>query len=234
MTGKDRHVEFPFVEPVGSLTFDTRPSPLACYVQVKTSHYRIDRFEMRLSAAERLARETKPSFVAVLRINDDSDFTDMHLVHVSGEVLAKILKRLRAEQAKGSTHLNQKKITFSISLGHKVDLKPNALREALSSAIGNDMLAYAVCKHRQLKELGYDVARFEGNVTFDSLKFEQFVDGLLGLSDRPVKNMEAFERRFDTALPSGRTRGTRRQVTRPADGAISERSRHCHGKKHDE
>lgn len=201
MTGKDRHVEFPFVEPAGSLTFDTRPAPLACYVQVKTLLSKNDRFAMRLSAAERLARETKPSFVAVLRINDDSDFTDMYLVHVSGEVLAIILKRLRAEQARGSTRLNQKRITFSISLGHKVDLKPDSLRDALSSAIGHDMIAYAVCKDRQLKELGYDTARFEGNVTFGSLKFEKFVDGLLGLSELPVKNMEAFERRFDIRLP---------------------------------
>jgi hypothetical protein len=190
MTGKDRHVEFPFVEPVGSLTFDTRPAPLACYVQVKTLLAQNDRFEMRLSTAERLARETKPSFVAVLRIDDKSDFVDMYLVHVSGELLAKILKRLREEQAKGSTHLNQKTITFLISIGLKVDLTPHTLREALSSAIGHDMHAYSVCKDRQLKELGYDTSRFEGNVTFGPLKFEQLVDGLLRLSELPVMNME--------------------------------------------
>lgn len=202
MTGKDRHVEFPFVEPVGFLTFDTRPAPLACYVQVKTLFTKYDRFEMRLSAAERLARESKPSFVAVLRIDDNSDFADMYLVHVSGEVLAKILKRLRAEQAKGSTHLNIKKITFSISTGLKVNLAPDTLREALSSAIGHDMVAYTVCKHRQLKELGYDTARFEGKVTFGPLKFERFIDGLLGLSELPVMKLENFERRFDIRLPS--------------------------------
>jgi hypothetical protein len=76
MTGKDRHVEFPFVEPVGSLTFDTRPAPLACYVQVKTLLAKNDRFEMPLSAAERLARETKPCFVAVLRIDDKTSQLD--------------------------------------------------------------------------------------------------------------------------------------------------------------
>ena len=159
----------------------------------------------------------------------------MYLVHVSGEVLAKILKSLREEQAKGSTHLNRKKITFSISLGLKVDLTPDTLREALSSAIGDDMLAYTVCKHRQFKALGYDTARFEGNVTFGPLKFEQFVDGLSGLSELPVMNMEHFERRFDIRLPyPPDVPEAPKAIPRNADRATSERSLHCHGKKRGE
>ena len=37
---------------------------------------------MRLSAAERLARDPKPTFVCVLRVDDGHDFVDMYLVHI--------------------------------------------------------------------------------------------------------------------------------------------------------
>lgn len=202
MTGKDRYVEFPLVPVVGTLTYDTRPAPLACYVQIKTLLRNNRRFGMRLSAAERLAHETKPAFVVVLRVDDRNKFVDMYLIHIDGSVLAAILKRLRMEQAKNSQHLNRKTISFSISAGQKVDVAPNALRDALITAIGPDMLAYTARKHRQTKELGFDPVRFNVKIGFAPLKIEHFVDGLLGLVDLPVKKFEAFERRFGIALPA--------------------------------
>lgn len=201
-SGKDRLVEFQPVQPTGPITFDTRPTPLACWVQIKTLLAKNRRFKMRLSNAERLARETGPTFVAVLRINHNSDFTDLHLIHVDGKLLATILKRLRHEHAKGTKSLNRKTISFSIDDGQKIDITADSLSLAIKAVIGSDMLAYANRKHRSLSEAGYDAARFKLNIGLRPIKIEQLVDGFLGLSDLQVRKFEVFERRFGIALPT--------------------------------
>jgi len=205
MTGRDRHVEFPFVEPTAYLSLDTRPSPLACYVQVKTLKDKNTRFKMRLSVAERLARETKPAFICVLRMNDQREFVDMHLLHVYESMLATILKRLRKEHLNGSTHLNQLEISFSIAFGRAVELNPQSLRDVLQAEIADGMHAYAVKKARQLSELGYDEQRIQGKVSFGAVKVPDLVDGLLGLRNLPVKQFDVLERRFgmDVSIAAG-------------------------------
>ena len=228
MTGKDRLVEFPFVEPTGYLTYDTRPAPLSCYVQVKTLLASNRSFKLLLSAAERLARDSKPTFVCVLRMNGKHEFKDMYLVHIDGAVLASVLKRLRLEHAKGEKHLNRKRISFSISAGRKVELIPDALRAALMADIGHDMSDYARDKDRQLKELGYDADRIRLNIEFGPMSPEQFVDGFLGLTELPVNRLESFERRFDILLagppgtpdPDNISNQTIRIEPRPADHCV--------------
>jgi hypothetical protein len=57
-TGWDFIVEFPFETVVGVLApLESRKTPLSCHVQVKTLLDKNDRFKMRLSSAERLAKE---------------------------------------------------------------------------------------------------------------------------------------------------------------------------------
>jgi hypothetical protein len=68
MTGKDFHVEFPFLEPNGSHTLDTRPAALEFYAQVKTIVAPKTRIVLSLRVAERLARDPKPTFIAVVRL----------------------------------------------------------------------------------------------------------------------------------------------------------------------
>ncbi|MEW6437523.1 MAG: hypothetical protein AB1508_10215 [Pseudomonadota bacterium] len=203
MTGRDRHVEFPLAALDGPFTYDTRLPPLACYVQIKTLLAKNDKFELRLSIAERLARESKPAFIAVLRLNEDNEFVDMHLVHISRDVLTAILKRLRKEHARKEEHLNRKTISFSVKDGEKVDLVPVALRQAFESAIGKDMAEYATAKHKYLKEVGYDAHRYKLRVKFAPIKIEELVDGFLGRSELKITNLETFERRFGIALPAG-------------------------------
>ena len=202
MTAKDRLVEFPFNELTGDLTYDTRPSPRSCYVQVKTLLKNNDRVRMRLSAAERLARDLKPTFICVLRLDANDDFVDMHLVHIHDKVLEAILKRLRAETARGSKNLNRKMITFGISAGRKVDIVGRATC-CPRDDIGDDMHAYSRRKEAQLKDLGYDARRVLLNIQFLPLRPDQIVNGFLGLQELPVTKLQSFERRFDIVIPSG-------------------------------
>ena len=58
-TGWDYIVEFGQEPPSGDTTLDTRRLPLSIHAQVKTMWKNGNRFKMRLSAAERLAKEPK-------------------------------------------------------------------------------------------------------------------------------------------------------------------------------
>jgi len=87
-TGWDFIIEFPF-ESGSSTVVETRQTPLSCHVQVKTLLEKNDRFKMRLSSAERLAKELKPAFVYVFTINEASEFTSAYILHIFGESLGK-------------------------------------------------------------------------------------------------------------------------------------------------
>jgi hypothetical protein len=98
-TGWDYIVEFNF--PNDGTTQDSlekREKPLSCHVQVKTIWDHNDQIQMRLSSAEHLAKELKPAFVYVQKVNARLEFTGAHLIHVLDEPLAKILKRLRVRK----------------------------------------------------------------------------------------------------------------------------------------
>jgi hypothetical protein len=115
--GWDYIVEFDQQPPQGSATLDTRRSPLSCHVQVKTMWNSGDRFKMRLSAAERLAKEPKPAFVYVFKVDANLNFVSAHLVQMLDENLATVLKRLRREEEKGTnpSRINSKYISFKAS-----------------------------------------------------------------------------------------------------------------------
>src|SRR5580704_7974872 len=100
-TGWDFIVEFPFDPPEHPSTLDKRRSPISCHVQVKTIWDHTSEVRMRLSSAERLAKEPKPAFVYVLRVNKALEFVDAHLIHILDDNLGGILQRLRKEHAKG-------------------------------------------------------------------------------------------------------------------------------------
>jgi hypothetical protein len=208
-TGWDFIVEFPFQLPDLQSTLDKRYAPISCHVQVKTMWESNDEFRMRLSSAERLAKETKPAFVYVLKVNEQLEFVSAHLVHMLDENLAAVLRRLRQEQAKGVhsiERVNKKTISFRASRSGQV-LYPTgqALRKALGSLCGPDLNSYIEKKRDQLANLGFDASRFQGKTTFLIRSDEKFVDALLGLKEIELTEFEVFERRFGIALQTSNT-----------------------------
>jgi len=210
LAGWDFIVDFPF-KNIESEALDSRQGPTSCHVQVKTLFQTSNRFQMRLSSAERLAKEKKPSFVYVLRINGDLEFVDSFLIHLLDESLAVILKRLRKERSSsGVVKINNKKITLPVNK-NSVLLKPTGkdLRAALESACGSDMDGYILKKSRQLQNLGFDEKRHELNVTLHLGSDEEIVDAFLGIrKDIPVSNLQAFETRFGIKLPDHNLHGS--------------------------
>lgn len=166
---------------------------------------------MRLSSAERLAKEKKPSFVYVLRVNEDLEFVDSFLIHLLDEPLAVILKRLRRERAlSGVAKINDKKITIPVNK-NSVRFKPTGkdLRAAFESACGVDMDAYISKKCGQLQNLGFDEKRHQLNATLHLGSDEEIVDAFLGIKTNiPISNVQAFETRFGIKLPDSNLHGS--------------------------
>jgi hypothetical protein len=202
-TGWDYIVEFGQQPPVGDATLDTRRSPLSSHVQVKTMWDTNDRFRMRLSAAERLAKEPKPAFVYVFKVDKHLNFVSAYLVHMLDENLATVLKRLRREQAIGTSpsRINRKYISFQASrCGQKIAPTGEAFRRAVSELCGSNLDTYIEKKRAQLENLGFEAGRFQATTTFKVESIEGLVDGLLGLRELEVTAGQAFETRFGIKL----------------------------------
>ena len=203
-TGWDFLVEFPFeAVATGSTKLETRETPLSCHVQVKTLWEKNDRFKMRLSSAERLAKELKPAFLYILKVNSSLQFSGAYLVHILDEPLGKILKRLRKEDSRGRSMPNKKTISMSASRdGIVVAPTGRALRDAFSAPAGKDMHAYAAKKYAQLKTLGFEERPYTSEMTLQIGKNEEIVDVFLGLKrDVPVTYLRTEHTRFGIAMP---------------------------------
>lgn len=201
--GKDRILEFETDEWTPNQTYDKRCAPLRCTIQIKTLLYDRTRASLRLSTAEKLAKDTQPTFICIIRINDKDDIVDMHLIHIMDRNLEKILKRLRKEHKHGTLDINHKEITFSINDGIRIPIKPIAFREALEGICGGDMNAYAKNKIFQLGNIGYTENRFSVNFGIESHSISEIVDGFLGLRKLDVRNFQTFEERFSIKIPHG-------------------------------
>jgi hypothetical protein len=194
-TGWDFIVEFQYdVEAATEL--ETRKVPLSCHVQVKTLLDKNDRFQMRLSSAERLAKELKPAFVYVFKVNSSLEFTAAYLIHILDQPLGKILKRLRKEDVAGNSAANRKTLSMSAS-GEGLPISPTGLglRKALSTAIGNDLNAYSVAKEGQLMSLGFEERPYSTEMNIQ-MSMPDLVDAFLGLKEISATGLRAEHTRF--------------------------------------
>jgi hypothetical protein len=202
-TGWDYLVEFPFEPPVMARTLDKRRSATSCHLQVKTIWADNERVTLRLSSAERLAKEPKPAFVYVLLINDNLEAVDSYLIHLRGKNLERILKRLRKAQAAGELKINDVDITYDPKTSG-THLPPNgkALRDQLDNDCGPSPETYIASKLAELKHLGFEKGRYQLKTTLQARSVDEIVEAFLGL--RPVEGVatESSELRFGIALPA--------------------------------
>jgi len=201
-TGWDFIIEYPF-EAVNSATpLESRKTPLSCHVQVKTLLDKNDKFQTRLSSAERLAKELKPAFIYVFKVNESLQFTHAYLIHILDEPLGKILKRLRKEDSIRNLAPNKKVLSWSASIDGKM-IPPTglALRDALSAAVGTDLRAYAAKKEKQLETLGFEERPYTAEMAL-KLNGADLVDVFLGLRKNvPVIHLRADHTRFGIRIP---------------------------------
>lgn len=201
LRGWDFVVEFPF-QKKDDESLDQRGKGTTCHVQVKgTASDKGNRVKLRLSAAEHLAKDPKPALVVVLLMAKDGALQGGYLIHLLGENLSKVLKRLRQAQADDKVDVNHQEITFDYrSLGVRFAATPEGLRTALANACGSDLGAYVVEKQRQLQDLGYEAGRFHMDTTF-SVAPNELVDVFLGLKPVTVSSLKTYDARFGVRLP---------------------------------
>jgi hypothetical protein len=201
--GWDFIVDFPFKNQDTS-SFDKRLAPSSCHLQVKTVYASTKSVKLKLNMAERLAKELKPSFICVIKVNDDLSIAETYLIHLLGDRLGLILKRLRKESANGTpiTNLNKNFIYFSPRQSERIDPTGFALREYLEVACGPSLQKYVQEKSRELSSLGFDGARHEVKLTLAASSQNELADIFLGLRKSvPVNNLETFETRFGIKIP---------------------------------
>jgi hypothetical protein len=204
-TGWDFIVEFQFEDVGDATSLDSRAAPLSCHVQVKTLREGSDRFRMRLSSAERLAKEMKPAFVYVFKVVG-TEFTQAFLIHIIDEPLAMILQRLREVEHTGpeGRPINRKYISFAPSrYGMPIEPTGAALRGAMEAACGRNLRDYSIHKTQQIRGLGFQPFSYKGTFRFLTLRgLDEVVDVFLGIQRNvEIDHLKAFEVRFGIPLP---------------------------------
>lgn len=202
VTGWDFIVEFPMAAPAAAVSLDQRAAD-ACHVQLKsTAGESGSRVSAKLSAVERLAKDPRPALIVAFRLRADGQPLVGYVIHLIGGELARVLRRLRAAEAKRAFDINRATISFDyLKAGTRFELSPHGLKAALQAAVGDDPAGYIQEKQRQLGELGYENGGIEGEALIWIDGPEHFNDLMLGLAPIQPKRLKLFDRRFGIRIP---------------------------------
>lgn len=202
VTGWDFIVEFPMAAPGAIIPLDQRSAD-ACHIQLKsTAGESGSRVSAKLSAVERLAKDPRPALIVVLRLRPDGQPLVGYVIHLIGDELARVLRRLRAAEANRAFDINRATISFDyLKAGTRLELTPDGLKAALQAAIGDDPLSYMQEKQRQLGELGYEDGGIEGEALIWIDGPEHFNNIMLGIAPIQPKRLKLFDRRFGIRIP---------------------------------
>lgn len=202
--GWDFIVQLPAdAEPNASL--DKRAPLWTTYVQVKAAwRGKRARIRLSLSAAELLAKQLEPAFIAALTFNrNDLEDYDVYLIELSDENLATILKALRKAERDGARAINEVHIHLSLKAADRLSAPSGAaIKERLGQAHrAAGAKPYAVKKAGQLQSIGYDEGRLRGSISFHDVDVPNLLDVLLGARSCTVSFSDMVERRFGIDLP---------------------------------
>lgn len=200
--GWDFIVDFAPAATGAAPLLDQRPK-MRCAVQLKaTASTGNGLVQLKLSAAELLAKDPQPAFIIVFRLRRDGTPLKAYLVHLIGKPLAKILRRLREAQSQGRDDLNAIRIAFDYrKLGTAFGVTPAELKAALATARGDDPAAYSREKVNQLESLGYEHGHLLGNAWFHVDDDDHLSRILLGVEPLKPARLEAFDVRFGIPIP---------------------------------
>lgn len=202
MMGWDFIVEFPMAPAGQHLTLDQRPTN-AARVQLKSTLGRSgNRIRLSLSAIDRLAKDPRPAIIIVFRMRDDGELQSGYIVHLIGNELARVLRRLRAAEARKALDINHADISYDYQkVGKRFEPTADGLRAALLSACSGNPAAYTVEKQRQLAELGYENGQFEAEALLWIEGPQHLNNLLLGLVPLKPHKLRVFDSRFGIRLP---------------------------------
>lgn len=193
--GWDNVVTWPLDE---TAPLDSRPSPLAAHIQLKTIWAGNENVLLNLATLEFIVKDSRPAFLVIFEVDDSTlDIARAHIIHIAGEFLAEILQRLRAARAQA---LPATGLTYSPSIARwsteLAGVSGSLLKAAMEVAIPEGMAAYEQSKRRELAELGYERGAMRLSATIDAGSQDELIDGFLGLRMLPIKDLRQTETRF--------------------------------------
>lgn len=201
--GWDFIVEFPMASAgIPALPLDQRPIN-AGRVQLKSTLGRAgNRIRLSLSAIDRLAKDPRPALIIVFLLRGDGELQSAYLVHLIGNELARVLRRLRMAEARKAHDINHADISYDYKkVGLRFEPTAVGLLAALSAACGQNPAGYTIEKQRQLAELGYENGQFEAEALIQIDSPEHFNNLLLGLTPLKPQWLRVFDSRFGIRLP---------------------------------
>lgn len=113
---------------------DSRPAPISARVQVKTQWDDRDAIKLRLSSAEHLVKHHGPSFICVLSVDGELHLTRMRVILCRGEIVSRVLKRLREAEARAEHPANVWITIKPSQFAEATEPHHSALRRALEDA----------------------------------------------------------------------------------------------------
>ncbi|HDV6328583.1 TPA: hypothetical protein RJR39_004702 [Burkholderia cenocepacia] len=203
----------------GDGPLDKRAGALSCYVQVKTILDGTRAAKLKLNMAERLAKELKPTFIVVFKVDSRKNFTGIFLIHVADNRLGAILKRLREEQKNDpACQLHKKSISFVPTESEGIDLDGDSLRSALLRHIGGNLSGYMAKKQVGLSRLGFGEYPYSIRAKFQGLTESEVADVFLGIKEKiPNALVQVSETRFDIAIAEPESIGEISFISNPHD-----------------
>jgi hypothetical protein len=200
-TGWDAIVDWPFAQS-STTSLDKRSAPLSCRVQVKTLWSENRNIEVNLAAMERLAKEPKPSFVHILHVDRQLNYTRSSIIHVNGAFLEMILRRLRQADF-DKRAISKIKFSFSVEKWATTlpDVSGNSFRNYVEYIIGSDLNKYIASKKHNITSAGYGEGAISVRTTLTAKNNEEIIDALFGLRKIDAINIDSSETRFGITLP---------------------------------
>jgi hypothetical protein len=135
-------------------------------------------------------------------MRSDGEIQSGYLVHLIEDDLARVLRRLRAAEARRAHDVNHAGVSYDYEkTGKRFEATPGGLLDVLTAVCRPNPAAYTIEKQRQLAELGYEQGRFEAEALIRIEGPEHLNDVLLGLAPLKPHHFRVFDNRFGIRLP---------------------------------
>ncbi|MGU3327531.1 hypothetical protein ACLBXB_11385 [Methylobacterium mesophilicum] len=202
IAGWDFFVQFP-LDTAFTGSADHRPPAISAFFQVKTSQKQFDAICIKLSNAERMAREIKPTFFALGLDCGPGSPIKFELAHVGKLAVSHILAALRKNQ---TLPYSKRKKTVSISrsiLEITSIQSSDDLRSAIKNYSTDSIEGYIKRKIEITKTVGYNENAFKGKFALSGIDADdKLISLMIGeIDELEVQDFSVVETRFDIAVP---------------------------------
>lgn len=194
-----------------SLPYDLRPTPVKCWVQVKSTDTLGSNRDVTLSNWQHLVYNSYPTFFLYLDFDGNIDCQRAYLVHVGEEYIYNVLKRLREKSVKDEPkELNRLTMIFDYSDADVLnELNGKSLKEKIEKYIPKGIDSYVKWKLEYRNKAGYEDGERQVNLRILVPENQQhrdredvITDLALGrIPSLPTESGQIFETRFGIPSP---------------------------------